>query len=54
MVLRAIVNLPIIKMNCFRYFTSLIMMIIELEGTIKDIVIVARYSRKYETTDGYM
>ena len=30
------------------------MMIIELEGTIKDTVVVAKYSRKRETVNGYM
>ena len=54
MVLRGISNLPIIKINCFRYSGSVKMMIIELEGTINDTVVVAKYSRKRETVNGYM
>ena len=47
-------NFEVLIMSCFRYFTLVKMIIIDLAATIKDTVIVARYSRKQEMDNGYM
>ena len=46
-------NFELLIMNCFICFTFVRKMIIELAGTIKDTIRVARYSKKHEMDDGY-